>query len=98
MFSNEKHIFRAALLEQVSPLCWFKEFCLKEFVEIAIGKILAVVSFLEVDTRRVAVHQAAVIPFGVAFVSGERWDGIHSPVNEDSEFSVGEPLRISALI
>ena len=98
MFCHEKHIFRAALLKQICPVRRIPELCLEHFVEVAISEVFAVVSLLEINTSAVVVHQSAVIPFSITFVGSKSRDRIYAPVNEDSEFCIGEPLWITTLL
>ena len=43
-------------------------------------------------------HQAAVVPFGIAFEAGIGRHGIHAPMDEDAQFGIGEPLRIASFV
>ena len=97
VFRDQKHILRPRFLEQICPFVGIPKFGFPHRRKVFILKVFAINSLLE-SLAVVVGHQAAIIPFGIAFETGVSWHGIHAPMDENAQFGVGEPLRIAPLV
>ena len=97
VFRDQKHVFRPRFLEEVGPFVRIPKLGFPHRRKVLILKVFAIDAFLE-SLAVVVGHQAAIVPFGVAFETGVGRNGIHAPMDENAQFGVAEPLRIAPLV
>ena len=97
VFRDQQHVFCSRFLEQFGPFIGVPKFGFPHGRKVRVFEVFAVDAFLEV-LAVVVGGQAAVVPFGIAFEAGVGGHGIHAPMDENAQFSIGEPLRIAPLV
>ena len=102
VLGDEDHISRTGILEKFRPIVGIPKFCVPIFCEflVLVEDGLGGVGVIAHDAHPFGLflHQPAVEPLAVALFRGVGGHGVESPVDEDAEFRVLEPLWVAALV
>ena len=94
VLAGDDDVLRSGLAEDAGPLCWIKEFRLEVRSKVLVLEIFAIDPVVEVpDLAAVAIGVVPVlIPLGVGARVTEGGHRVDTPVNEDAELGIVEPI------
>ena len=96
MLGHQVDILCAGLLEEFGPFPRIEELRLEVLNELLILEVLAVDPVVEGSGGRIGIPVHSPVPLRENTFSGVGRDGIDAPMDEDTEFRIGEPLRDGA--